>query len=155
MSETLRGQMADVLARHQRVTSKPGGPCWCGEWPRDDVRRDTWMDHVADALLAATAPTPDPTTKESTMLETRPPLASIDLAATERIQWCRHSGMFAIADAQAATCVACGSEEVAWVDRDQLLVTVANHLFVSDDPKQPDLRMTVVGVRPPIEGAGA
>ncbi len=61
MSETLREQMVEVLSRHQRVVSKPGGPCWCGEWPHrgDGKRVHTWMDHVADALLAATAPTPD------------------------------------------------------------------------------------------------
>ncbi len=45
--------LGDVLARHQRIVSKPGGPCWCGEWPRDDIRRDTWMDHVAAHLARA------------------------------------------------------------------------------------------------------
>ena len=45
--------MAEVLGEHQRITSQPGGPCWCGEWPRDNGRRETWMAHVAQALADA------------------------------------------------------------------------------------------------------
>jgi len=42
-------QAAEVLAAHQRITSKPGGPCWCGVWPTAE-HDQTWMQHVAAAL---------------------------------------------------------------------------------------------------------
>lgn len=42
-----------VLASHQRA-HKPGGPCFCGEWPAFP-KSDTWMDHVLTKIQEATS----------------------------------------------------------------------------------------------------
>ena len=46
-----RVDVAGVLAAHQRMMTKPGGPCWCGQWPTS-VHDETWMDHTAAAIAA-------------------------------------------------------------------------------------------------------